>query len=183
VGVRVEVGGEAIGLEAELAGVAEQVFAGECPLPVEQKVVELPEAALGMGRLSRFRALLRVRVDVTQREVAEYEAKQIRSIALELLDGAVGEPGIRALVVAVKDQGWRRLRAAGVIDRAQSAPPAGSGAIGSAPPAPPGFSRAMNSSRVIGKSRTRSATSSSSVIVATSSTCSLRNHCTNCSLR
>ena len=64
----------------------------------------------------------------------------------------------------------------------QIAPPAGSGAAGSSL-APPGFSRAMYSSSVIGNCFTRSATSSSSVIVATSSTCSFRNHCTNCSLR
>ena len=61
------------------------------------------------------------------------------------------------------------------------APPATGGAVGSAPSSP-GASRARYSSASSGFSRARWTTFSRSFIEATSSICSLMNHCMNCSL-
>ena len=184
VGVRVELGREAIDVQTDFPGIAQQLLVLERLLAVEEEVVQLPEAPLGAGGLDRLGAVLRVWMDLAEREVAVNEMDQLGNRPLELLDAAIRAARVRALVIAVNEQRRGRLRPALVLlVVAQIAPPAASGAIGSASPAPPGFSREMNSSSVIGKSRTRSATSSSSVMVATSSTCSLRNHCTNCSLR
>jgi len=102
-------------------------------------------------------------------EEAAADAALVERLGLELKPEEVRDAASEAQVVV------------GEMIR-QTAPPARSGATGSAL-GPPGFSREMYSSSVIGKSRTRSATSSSSDIVATSSTCSFRNHWTNCSLR
>jgi ATPase subunit of ABC transporter with duplicated ATPase domains len=63
----------------------------------------------------------------------------------------------------------------------ESYAPAARGAVGS-PPSSPACSRASQFSISIGSSLERSTTRRRSDIVATSSTCSLMNHCRNCSL-
>ncbi len=79
-------------------------------------------------------------------------------------------------------RGWGRAGAAGAgTRRADASYPAGRGAVGSVPSSP-GCSRTRKSSMSIGSSCERLTTRSRSDIVATSSTCSLMNHCMNCSL-
>ena len=60
----VQVGGEAVDVEPEIAGVGRQVSLLERVLVFEQRVVELPESSLGAGGFSGFRCGSGVLVDV-----------------------------------------------------------------------------------------------------------------------
>src|SRR5262249_28658953 len=81
-----------------------------------QQVVHLPELPLSGGGLPRFSCALRVRVHLRQREVPEDEAEADAQRLLHLVDDRIGLPAIRALVVAILDQGDRRvLRTLAVI--------------------------------------------------------------------
>ena len=63
----------------------------------------------------------RVRVDLAQREVAEDETQPVAQPRLHGFDHRGGLPAVRALVVAVLDQGDGRVgRALGVVSSGQS---------------------------------------------------------------
>jgi hypothetical protein len=66
--------------------------------------VQLPEAALGARSFGGLGRLERVRVDLSEREVAEGEAKVLAEDPPHLLHDRVGCAAVRALVVAVLDE-------------------------------------------------------------------------------
>src|SRR2546426_4793502 len=107
---------DALGVEAQIAGVFDQVVIVQSELPLEQAVVHLPELPLRAGRFRRLGGVLRVRVTLAQREVPEHEAQAATQPFLNLLHDRVGTAAVRALVVAVLDEGDGGAgRAAGVI--------------------------------------------------------------------
>jgi hypothetical protein len=75
----------------------------------EQEVVHRPEAIVGGGLLSRLRGDLRVRMDLSKREVSKHEPNPISKLALDLLDGPVCGSRIRALVVPILHERDRRV--------------------------------------------------------------------------
>src|SRR4051794_24802322 len=75
---------------------------------VEQEVVQLPEGSLVRGGLRRLRRELRVRVDVVQRQVPP-DVADFAEVAQELADDRLRPPAVRALEVAVLDDGDGRV--------------------------------------------------------------------------
>ena len=74
----------------------------------EQQVVHLPEGALPGGGLGRLGRELGSRVDIVEREVPPHVA-QVAEIGQQRPDDRLGLAAVRALEVAVLDQGDRRL--------------------------------------------------------------------------
>jgi aminopeptidase len=103
-------------IEAELVRVAAQILVLERLLPMEQRLMHLPEATLRRRGLRRPRRGERVRVDLGQREVPEGETNPVGTLPLDALDFAVGPSRVRALVVAVHEDQPGGLRTADVID-------------------------------------------------------------------
>ena len=93
---------EAVDVEAELLGVADEVAVAERVLVLEQQVVHLPERALLGRRLRRLGRQLRVRVDVVQRQVPPHVA-DVAVLAQQLAHDRLGLAAVRALEVAVLD--------------------------------------------------------------------------------
>ena len=56
-------------------------------------------------------------MDLGERKVAEGEARAVAQLALDLLDLAIGLPGVRALVVAVLEDQVAVRGAPDVVDR------------------------------------------------------------------
>jgi hypothetical protein len=73
---------------------------------VEQEVVHLPERALLGRRLGRLRRLLRVRVDVVERQVPP-DIGDVAEVAQQLAHDGLRLAAIRTLEVAVLDDGDR----------------------------------------------------------------------------
>ena len=110
----VELGRDAIGVEAELGGVADQVLPAERPARLVHPVVHLPERALRRRGLGRLGCSLGIRMDVAQREVPEGEQQPPRELVADPADDRVGRRAVRALEVAVHDQ--LELGAVGAVD-------------------------------------------------------------------
>ena len=75
---------------------------------VEQQVVHLPERALGGGGLGGLGGELGVRVHVAQRQVPP-DVADVAEVAQQLADDRLGLAAVRALEVAVLDDGDRRV--------------------------------------------------------------------------
>ena len=96
-------------------GVAEEVVVPQRVLVLEQKVVHLPERALLRRGLGRLRRLLRVRVDVVERQVPP-DVGDVAEVAQQLAHDRLRLAAVRALEVAVLEHGDRRVdRAADVV--------------------------------------------------------------------
>ena len=80
-------------------------------LVVQQQVVHLPERALRGRRLGRLGGELGVRVHVGQRQVAP-DVADVAEVGQQLAHDRLGLAAVRALEVAVLDQGDRRVRRA-----------------------------------------------------------------------
>jgi hypothetical protein len=97
-----EVVRETLGVESELLDVTDQIVPLERVLVVEQKIVHLPEGALRGGGLRGFRGLLRVWVDVVQRQVPPH-VLDVAEVGEELADDRLCLATVRALEVAILD--------------------------------------------------------------------------------
>src|SRR5918996_4388001 len=84
-GVLTQGGREAVEVEAELLGVADEVVEAKSVLMVEQEVVHLPERALVGGRLRGLGGELGMRVDVGERQVPP-DVHAVAELAEELTD-------------------------------------------------------------------------------------------------
>ena len=124
-----------------------------------------PEARVVVVHLEAVNHCPMTRADLHQRLHDEALADRV----------TVPEDGAAGTLAPLADPGKLTRDAAPAGMRAAVA------AVGSSPSSP-GCSRAMKFSISIGSSFERSTTRSRSDIVATSSTCSLMNHCMNCSL-
>jgi len=80
----------------------------------EQQVVQLPELPLVRGRLGRLCRELGARMDVCQRQMAP-DVAQVAEVPEQLADDRLGLAAVRALEVAVLDQGDGRLRRAAQV--------------------------------------------------------------------
>ena len=100
--------GEAVDVEAELLGVADQVVRAKRVLVLEQEVVHLPERALVGGRLGGLGGELGVRVDVVERQVPP-DVADVAEVAQELADDRLRLAAVGALEVAVLDDRDRRV--------------------------------------------------------------------------
>ena len=108
----IEVPGEPVHVQPDLARVAEQVVVAQRVAPGEQAVVHLPELPRRAGDLGRLRRHLRVLVHVGEREVTE-DVAEVGAVHLhELAHDRLGLPAVRALEVRVLDEGDRRVLAA-----------------------------------------------------------------------
>ena len=114
-GVLLQLVGEPLDVEAELARRSGRGRRAEGVLVVEQEVVHLPERSL-LGRgLGGFRGQLGARVDVAQRQVPPHVA-DVAEVAEQLADDRFRLPAVRTLEVAVLDKRDRRLeRPANVV--------------------------------------------------------------------
>ena len=101
--VLVELLAEARDVEPELLGVAEQVLLHQVVLPGQQQVVHLPEPPLLPGRLGRLGRELGLGMHVGQRQVPPHEADVL--LPEDGADGGLGLAAVRALEVAVLDDG------------------------------------------------------------------------------
>ena len=99
----IELGGEALGVEAQLVASRSRSRL-RAPRGLIEPVVHRPEGALGRGRLRGLGRALGERVDVAQREVAEGEQQTARELVPDALHDRVGGGAVRALEVAVHDQ-------------------------------------------------------------------------------
>src|SRR5256884_9671434 len=109
-GPRRELAAHAGGVEAEVTRVLDQVVVVKRELALEQAVAHLPELPLRARRLGGLGRVLRVRMALAQREVAEHETQPPSQALPELLDDRVGAPAMGTVVVAVLDQRDGRLR-------------------------------------------------------------------------
>ena len=114
------VAGEAVDVQLQLGGVAEQVLVIELRVLLEQQIVHLPEGTLRAGRLGRLGRVLGMRVQLGDREVPEREPHVLGVPVDELAHVARRRPAERALVVAVLDDlDARRRRPAHVVSLGQ----------------------------------------------------------------
>jgi hypothetical protein len=114
-GVLTQRGREAVEVEAELLGVADEVVEAKSVLMVEQEVVHLPERALVAGRLRALGGELGVRVDVGERQVPP-DVHDVAELAEELTDDRLRLAAEGALEIALLDDGDRRVdRSAHVV--------------------------------------------------------------------
>src|SRR6267142_6943016 len=112
----VDVPVKSIEIESQPVGMLAQVAVVQLVLVLVEQVVHLPELVLQAGRLRRLRGAGRVRMRLSQGKVAEGEAQIAAQLALQSLHDRVGLSAVRALVVAVLDQGDARVgRAVDVI--------------------------------------------------------------------
>ena len=102
--------GEPVDVEAELAGVADEIRRHQRVLVLEQQVVHLPELALRRRRLGRLGRELGVRVDVGERQVAEDVAQVVAELRHDLAHDRLGAAAEGALEVAVLDERDGRAR-------------------------------------------------------------------------
>ena len=157
---------------ADEPGLLEQL-AGECRLGclarLEEAAQDVPETGSGIPRTPAEQHPAVPIDDDTAGGRLGSEVRRLAAGATGLSDAVrrarVGRAAVRAEPVCPYE--------------CQSAPPAARGAVGSA--ASEAFSRDRYSSTCSALSAARSTTRSSVVMLATSSTCSLRNHCMNCS--
>ena len=107
---------EALGVEAELLGVVDEVRLAQRVLMVEQQRVHLPEGALRGGRLGRLRRRAGAcGMDVGERQVAP-DVAQVAEAGEQLAHDRLGPTAVGALEVAVLDERHRRLaRSADVV--------------------------------------------------------------------
>ena len=101
--------GEPLDVEAELAGVADEVLDSSRSWWREQEVVHLPEAPLRARRLGRLGGELGVVVHVGERQVAEDVAQVVAEALVQLAHDAGRAAAERALEVAVLDERQRRV--------------------------------------------------------------------------
>ena len=101
---RVDLGGHAVGVEAEVGGDGEHRLAGELGLGLEEGVVVLPEAALGEGRLAGLGRQRRQRVALGDRQVAEGEDEAIAEPLVHPSQHRLGAQAKGALEVAEHHQ-------------------------------------------------------------------------------
>lgn len=80
----VQIATKRLGAESEIGGVANDIVELKRALAGKKVVVHLPEPALCPGGLDRFGGVLRVGVDLGQREVAEHHARAIAQVGPNL---------------------------------------------------------------------------------------------------
>ena len=78
---------------------------------LEQGIVHLPEAAIGGGSFGRLCRMLRVRMYLCQRKIAEHEPQLRPEAPLDFLDDWIRASAVRTLVVAVFNEGEDSFRA------------------------------------------------------------------------
>ena len=100
---------EALDVEFQLLGVADQVARLEGVLVVEHEVVHLPERVLVGRGLCGLGGKLSMGVDVVQRQVSPDIADLCAEIAEELADDRFRLPAIGTLEVSVLEQRHGRI--------------------------------------------------------------------------
>ncbi len=101
--------GHAVGVHSRFRSVTDQAVAIELALVGEKALVHGPELPLSAGSLRCLRGGLRVRVDLTHREMPKNKAQPRSETRLHFPDNMEGAPAVRTLVIAVFDQGDRRV--------------------------------------------------------------------------
>src|SRR5262245_29837780 len=96
---------ERVDIEPEPLGIAAEVLVAQATLVLVERVVHLPELPLARSRLGRLGCLLGVRVGRRDREVAKDESELLAHSRLDLFDDRVRRTAIRALVIAVLEEG------------------------------------------------------------------------------
>jgi len=99
-------------VEPELLGVSDQMLVVQGELPLEQPIVHLPELPLCPSCLGHLGGVLRVRVQLREREVAEREPQARSHATPDLFHDGVRLTAVGTLEVAVLDQRRRRVRGA-----------------------------------------------------------------------
>ena len=94
--------GEALDIEAELLGVADEIARSQRVLVVEKQVVHLPERVLRRGRFGSLRGELGMRVDVVERQVSP-DVADVAEVTQELAQDRFRPPAVGTLEVAVLD--------------------------------------------------------------------------------
>ena len=97
VGAGGQLGGDAVGVEPEAARVGDEVAVREVAARGVERVVHLPEGALGRRRLGGLGRVAGVRVDVLEREVAEGEAQVVAQRACARARGSTARPRSRGI--------------------------------------------------------------------------------------
>src|SRR5204862_6115156 len=106
---------DTIGIEAEVGRVLDEIVILERELPLEQPVVHLPEGTFRRGGLRRFRRMLRVGMQLGEREVTEHKPQTLAEPPLQLFDHRPGFTARCTLKVAVFDERHRRRCRAGDV--------------------------------------------------------------------
>ena len=97
VGAGGQLGGDAVGVEPEPARVVDQVGVLEVAAGGVQRVVHLPERALGGRGLGGLGGVAGVRVDGLEREVAEGEAQVVAQARCARARGSTARPRSRGI--------------------------------------------------------------------------------------
>ena len=100
---------EALHLQAQIFAYCEQLASLQRVAGARRCSRASPRTFPARRRLGGLRGVLGVRVDLRQREVAEYESQARAEAPLHLLDDRVGPAAVRTFVVAVLDQRDRRV--------------------------------------------------------------------------
>ena len=107
---------EAVDVEVELLGIADEVLRRQSVLVLEEEVVHLPVLSLRGRRLRGLRRELGARVDVRERQVAEDEAQLVTKVGDEVAQDRLGAPAEGTLEISVFDERHRRaFRPADVV--------------------------------------------------------------------
>jgi hypothetical protein len=77
-------------------------------LVFEEKIVHLPEFALGAGEFGGFSGGLGVRMALRQRKIAEDKEQALAEVLLDALDDGIGAAAVRALVISILHERDRR---------------------------------------------------------------------------
>lgn len=104
VGAGVDLRRHPLGVEAEIAADREHRLPREFRLGREERVVVLPEAALGRRRLARLGGKRRQRVALGDRQVAEGEDEPIAEALVDAAQDRLGAEAEGALKVTEHDQ-------------------------------------------------------------------------------
>ena len=104
VGAGLQLGRDAVGVEPELARVLDEVRVVEEAAGGVQRVVHLPEGALGGRGLGGLGRVAGVRVDGLEREVAEGEAQVVAQAVAHAREDRLRGRAVGALEVAVHDE-------------------------------------------------------------------------------
>jgi len=95
--------------KAQLPGKRLEQGKAEAALVLQKQIVHFPELSACACKLSSFGCPFSMRMDLAQREVAEYKSKALSEVPLQPLDNGISVRAMRTFVIPIFHQGIFRM--------------------------------------------------------------------------